>query len=74
MASKKINKIQCVARPPPAAYGRVKLSPFWPNNPVTWFAMAEGQFILNNIADRTSSITSSSTLYRNPVSLSSPTW
>ncbi len=39
--------------PRPAAYGRVKLSPFWPNNPVTWFAMAEGQFILNNIrADR----------------------
>jgi hypothetical protein len=38
--------------PPPAAYGRVKLSPFWPNNPVTWFAMAEGQFILNNIAEQ----------------------
>lgn len=37
--------------PPPvaAAFSRVKLSPFWPNNPVTWFAMAEGQFVLNNI-------------------------
>jgi len=39
--------------PPPAAHhGRVKLSPFWPNNPVTWFAMAEGQFVLNNIAEQ----------------------
>jgi hypothetical protein len=38
--------------PPPNAYGRVKLSPFWSNNPVTWFAMAEGQFILNNIVEQ----------------------
>jgi hypothetical protein len=30
---------------------RSKLSPFWPSNPASWFAAAEGQFYLDNVTD-----------------------
>jgi hypothetical protein len=29
----------------------LRLSAFWPTNPVAWFAMAEGQFIIRGVAD-----------------------
>jgi hypothetical protein len=42
--------------PPPAAgappaIGQIKLPPFWPEDPASWFRLAEGQFALRNVAD-----------------------
>jgi hypothetical protein len=41
---------------PPAAgaaptIGQIKLPPFWPEDPASWFRLAEGQFTLRNVAD-----------------------
>jgi hypothetical protein len=36
---------------PPPAIGQIKLPPFWPEDPASWFRLAEGQFALHNIAD-----------------------
>jgi hypothetical protein len=41
--------------PPPAAgappaIGQIKLPPFWPEDPASWFRLAEGQFALRNVA------------------------
>ncbi len=30
---------------------QIKLPPFWPEGPVSWFRLAEGQFTLRNVAD-----------------------
>jgi hypothetical protein len=45
-------------QPPPApaagaphAIGQIKLQPFWPEDPASWFRLAEGQFTLRNVAD-----------------------
>ncbi len=42
--------------PPPAAgaipaIGQIKLPSFWPEDPASWFRLAEGQFALRNVAD-----------------------
>ncbi len=42
--------------PPPAAgappaIGQIKLPAFWPEDPASWFRLAEGQFALRNVAD-----------------------
>jgi hypothetical protein len=41
--------------PPPAgappAIGQIKLPPFWPEDPASWFRLAEGQFALRNVAN-----------------------
>jgi hypothetical protein len=37
--------------PPPPLAGLVKLPPFWAEDPVSWFRLAEGQFALHNVAD-----------------------
>jgi hypothetical protein len=42
--------------PPPAAgappaIGQIKLPPFWPEDPASWFRLAEGQFAIRNVAD-----------------------
>jgi hypothetical protein len=37
--------------PPPPPSGLVKLPPFWTEDPVSWFHLAEGQFALRNAAD-----------------------
>ncbi len=36
---------------PPPAIGQIKLPPFWPEDPASWFRLAEGQFTLRNIAN-----------------------
>jgi hypothetical protein len=36
---------------PPPAIGQIKLPPFWPEDPASWFRLAEGQFALRNVAD-----------------------
>jgi hypothetical protein len=45
-------------QPPPVpaasalhAIGQIKLPPFWPEDPASWFRLAEGQFTLRNVAD-----------------------
>jgi hypothetical protein len=40
-----------VPPPPPANNHHIKLPAFWPNNIISWFAMAEGQFVLRNVND-----------------------
>ncbi len=35
--------------PPPVNNHHIKLPAFWPNNIISWFAMAEGQFVLRNV-------------------------
>ncbi len=35
----------------PHAIGQIKLPPFWPEDPASWFRLAEGQFTLRNVAD-----------------------
>ncbi len=30
---------------------QIKLPPFWPEDPVSWFRLGEGQFALRNVAD-----------------------
>jgi hypothetical protein len=41
--------------PPPAgappAIGQIKLPQFWPEDPASWFWLAEGQFALRNVVD-----------------------
>jgi hypothetical protein len=42
--------------PPPAAgappaIGQIKLPPFWPEDPASWFRLAERQFALRNVID-----------------------
>jgi hypothetical protein len=42
--------------PPPAAgappaIGQIKFPPFWPEDPASWFRLAEGQFALRNVFD-----------------------
>ncbi len=37
--------------PPPPLAGLVKLPPFWAEDPVSWFRLAEGQFARRNVAD-----------------------
>jgi hypothetical protein len=34
-----------------AGQQQIKLPPFWPEDPVSWFRLAEGQFTLCNVAD-----------------------
>jgi hypothetical protein len=34
----------------------LKIPPFWASNPEAWFGIVEGQFILRNITQRTTSI------------------
>jgi hypothetical protein len=36
---------------PPPGIGQIKLPPFWPEDPASWFWLAEGQFTLRNVAD-----------------------
>ncbi len=36
---------------PPAHQSSVKLPPFWTEDPVSWFRLAEGQFALRNVTD-----------------------
>jgi hypothetical protein len=40
-----------VPPPPPANNHHINLPAFWPNNIISWFAMAEGQFVLRNVND-----------------------
>ncbi len=40
-----------VPPPPPVNNHHIKLPAFWPNNIISWFAMAEGQFVLRNMND-----------------------
>ncbi len=40
-----------VPPPPPANNQHIKLPSFWPNNIISWFAMAEGQFVLQGVND-----------------------
>jgi hypothetical protein len=46
-----------IAAPPPGPAAptntgpHLRLSAFWPTNPVAWFAMAEGQFIIRGVTD-----------------------
>jgi hypothetical protein len=35
----------------PPALGQIKLPPFWPEDPASWFRLAEGQFALRNVND-----------------------
>jgi hypothetical protein len=35
----------------PPAIGQIKLPPFWPEDPASWFRLAEGQFTLCNVVD-----------------------
>jgi hypothetical protein len=37
----------------PAAgqHQQIKLPPFWPEDQVSWFCLAEGQFALRNVTD-----------------------
>ncbi len=37
--------------PPLPLAGLVKLPPFWTEDPVSWFRLAEGQFALRNVVD-----------------------
>jgi hypothetical protein len=37
--------------PPPVNNHHIKLPAFWPNNIISWFAMAEGQLVLRNVND-----------------------
>jgi hypothetical protein len=39
------------AAAPPPAIGQIKLPPFWPEDPASWFRLTEGQFALRNVAD-----------------------
>jgi hypothetical protein len=51
--------------PPPPATGvphpsqppQVKLPSFWPENPTSWFCLAEGQFILRNMVQSINALT-----------------
>jgi hypothetical protein len=36
---------------PPAIGQQIKLPSFWPEDPASWFRLAEGQFALRNVAD-----------------------
>jgi hypothetical protein len=38
-----------VPPPPPANNQHIKLPSIWCNNIISWFAMAEGQFVLRNV-------------------------
>jgi hypothetical protein len=42
---------QLAAGAPPAGQQQVKLPPFWPEDPASWFRLAEGQFALRHVAD-----------------------
>ncbi len=35
----------------PPAIGQIKLPPFWPEDPASWFRLAEEQFALRNVVD-----------------------
>ncbi len=37
--------------PPQANKQHIKLPLFWPNNNISWFAMVEGQFVLQGVND-----------------------
>jgi hypothetical protein len=37
--------------PPPANNQHIKLLSFWPINIISWFAMADGQFVLRGVND-----------------------
>jgi hypothetical protein len=37
--------------PTPATGQQIKLPAVWPEDPASWFRLAEGQFILRNVAD-----------------------
>ncbi len=36
---------------PPAGQQQIRLPPFWPEDPASWFRLAEGQFALRHVAD-----------------------
>ncbi len=42
--------LPAVGAPLPAT-GQIKLPPFWPEDPASWFRLAEGQLALRNVAD-----------------------
>jgi hypothetical protein len=43
---------QPAAAQPHAAHPRIRLQPFWQNNPAQWFGLAEGQFVLAGLNDQ----------------------